>query len=126
MAPAADAPLEAWRAAVDAAAAQLEQQSNRQENLELLKKYGSAAWRAHNEQVGREKEYLAQQLAAQRQANDTLNRKRKAGQVAVAGDLQALQNGFYALAEKNRTIQRACDELQAQLDAQQPNKQQKS
>ena len=44
-----DSDVEAWKAARDNAQAQLEHQHTRIMNLELMSKYGTNAWRQHNE-----------------------------------------------------------------------------
>jgi len=121
--PAPEAPLDTWRGAVDQAAIQLELQGTRQMNLELLKKYGSAAWRLHNEQLQAVKSSLASAVDEVRSGSESLNRKRKAEQVAVGSDLALLDSAFYSLVQKNHQIELACQQLQTQIDAQPKAKQ---
>lgn len=112
-----DAQIAAWRSAVDNAQAQLEHQSNRSVNLELLRKFGANAWKAHNEQLTAVRAALSDSLDAARLQVETINRKRKAEQVALGGDLELIENGFFALVGKNHEIEAACLRLQHQIDA---------
>jgi pre-mRNA-splicing factor SPF27 len=114
--PAPDAPLDAWRGAVDQAAIQLEMQGTRQANLELLKRYGAAAWRVHNEQLQSVKASLNASVEAMRDGSAQLNRKRKAEQVAVGADLSLLDNAFLQLVHKNHQIEFACQQLQSKVE----------
>ena len=75
--------VSAWRAAVDNAYAQLEHQYNRLLNLELLLKYGPAAWRAHNEALGSHATRLGAALEATRRDVEATNRERKLQQTAA-------------------------------------------
>ena len=109
--------IAAWRSAVDNAQSQLEHQSNRSVNLELLRKFGAGAWKMHNEQLGGVRDSLAQSLEEVKAQIEGVNRKRKSEQVALGSDLALLQNGFHALVDKNHQIEAACMQLQRELES---------
>ncbi len=94
--------------AIERAHIQLELQLNRIENLELLKKFGSQAWKMHNEDTLTAKSLAAAQLAAVKRETEAVNRKRKADQTAVAPTLKSLEAEFYDLSAKNMEIEAAC------------------
>ena len=109
------AQVSAWRAAVDNAQAQVEHQQNRAVNLELLKKFGASAWKAHNQQLTCVRASLSQSLDEAKAQVEQINRKRKSEQLAVGEDLTLLENGFYNLVWKNHEIQLACSQLEQQM-----------
>jgi pre-mRNA-splicing factor SPF27 len=107
----------AWRAALDNAHAQLEQQHNRLLNLELLLKFGPTTWRAHNEALAAYVARLQAALAATRAAIDDLNRERKLQQTAAGRELRALQDDYMSLLRKNAEIEAACRALEGEGEA---------
>jgi len=108
--------IDAWKEAIDNAQAQMEHQRNRALNLELLKKYGAAAWRTHNEQLTHLKEKLTSSLSSVQSSIESINRKRKSEQVTLGNDLQLLHNGVLHLTHKNHEIEAACWKLRQQLE----------
>lgn len=119
------ADLHAWQSAICNAQAQLEHQSNRSANLELLKKYGAAAWRVSNEQLTALRNNLATSLENVKGQIESLNRKRKSEQVQAGSDFALLENGYYSLIWKNHEIELACSQLQTKVEGEQTKKQQK-
>ena len=104
---------EAWQAALDNARAQLEHQSLRIQNLELLGKYGANSWLAHNRSleaacVQQEKE--GARLAA---ALSDLHKTRKVQQTAAGLELRKMEAEWRALVAQNAAIEAACAELVA-------------
>nr|WJH19496.1 Spliceosome-associated protein SPF 27 [Euglena gracilis] len=104
-----------WREAVSNAYAQLEHQSLRIINLDLLNKHGKSAWLRHNQYLEAQQEPLA---AAQRQLKrkiDEVNRSRKSLQVGAAHKLRQLEETWRQLVEKNVELQLECDRLQRRI-----------
>jgi len=90
--------------------------SLRIENLELLSQYGSAAWKVHNETLTR---ILAQQqkkLMDIKKEIQEINWKRKTEQTKAGGELQHLEQSWVGLVSKNYEIERACAELEAEME----------
>ena len=100
--------LTAWQKSVENAQSQLEHQSNRITNLELLQKYGANAWRAHlnaveaaNSSVSRLNDNLGAEIEA-------TNRKRKLDQTKVGPTLTKLEGEWAAAVRKNIEIESVC------------------
>jgi len=107
--------LDAWIKAVQNAQAQLEMQTERLINLELMKKYGANAWKAYNEQLVQMKQGLSNAIAQQRSQSEQVNRKRKADQMTAKPTLENLEFQFYELANKNNDIETVCWALEREL-----------
>lgn len=108
--------ITSWTEAVENSMAQLEHQAERIENLELLSKYGSASWRIHNETLTR---ILAQQqkkLTDIKKEIQEVNWQRKTEQTKAGEQLQHLEQSWVGLVTKNYEIERACAELEAELE----------
>lgn len=112
--PAGEDPVE-WRKAIENAQAQLEHQTNRAVNLELLKKFGATKWKIHNEQVAQLKTKLAAELEEAKSRVEQINRKRKTEQVAAGQELSQLEHGYYDLVYKNHQIETANWQLEKKL-----------
>mmetsp|Transcript_34414 Transcript_34414/g.90558 ORF Transcript_34414/g.90558 Transcript_34414/m.90558 type:complete len:224 (-) Transcript_34414:328-999(-) len=104
----------AWQRAVDNAQAQLEHQSTRIGNLELLQQHGAHLWRAHlstldgaTSQMSRAEADLAAQI-------ELVNRKRKADQLAAGPRLVALEAEWVGAVKKNLEIEAQCLHLEAE------------
>lgn len=104
----------AWRQAISNAESQLEHQSNRVDNLELLQLHGPAAWRAHLAQlegmaacVESEREVLKAQI-------ETVNRTRKYEQLEAVKKLRFLESEWLESVQKNRMIESAIARVQAE------------
>lgn len=110
----------AWKRALDNAHSQLEHQYNRLVNLELLKKYGATVWSVHNTVLEAHSNRLEQEAADVGQRIDQINRERKLQQTAVGQELADLQAEWRALVAKNRQIELACGELEAEIKLLQP------
>lgn len=115
--PAAGAGVEAWQAAVDNATAQLGHQGLRIQNLELLGRYGPAAWQAHvrslETALGRAKREL-KELDDQVTA---VNQTRAVRQRAVGAELARMEAEWRAEVAKCAEIEAACEAMERQLEA---------
>jgi len=107
----------AWERAVANAQAQLEHQSTRLENLELLQKHGANLWRVHlnaleaaNGRLEGEQAELVAQIAE-------LNRKRKADQVEVGPKLARLESDWVNAVKKNLQIEGHVSVMKAECEA---------
>mmetsp|Transcript_19379 Transcript_19379/g.41933 ORF Transcript_19379/g.41933 Transcript_19379/m.41933 type:complete len:260 (+) Transcript_19379:104-883(+) len=105
----------AWKSAVDNAAAQLEHQTNRILNLELMLKYGDNVWRAQalSDEAGVKR--VEAQLAETKKAIDALNKERKLQQQAAGSELRRAEAEYYELVYKNIAIESACDRLEEEI-----------
>ncbi|CAH3162670.1 unnamed protein product [Porites evermanni] len=115
--------ITSWTEAVDNSMAQLEHQAERIENLELLSQYGGAAWKIHNETLTR---ILAQQqkkLMDIKKEIQEINWQRKTEQTKAGEQLQHLEQSWVGLVSKNYEIERACAELEAEIERLKPQHQ---
>ncbi|KAJ2780125.1 hypothetical protein H4R18_003629 [Coemansia javaensis] len=111
-----DGDVDAWRRAADNAAAQLEHQGARQENLELLQRFGANAWRLGNYQ----KEALLRSIeaATQRCRSEGMdaNRARKREQTEAAARLRDLEARWSEGVRQCVEIQVASDQLRREIE----------
>ncbi|XP_065842265.1 pre-mRNA-splicing factor SPF27-like [Oscarella lobularis] len=107
--------IRAWTESVNNSAAQLEHQATRIVNLELLAKYGAAAWKMHNESLQRMVEQQQKQLQALRSQIQEMNWQRKEEQTKAGAELQQLEYSWYELVRKNIEIEKAVCELEQQI-----------
>ncbi|XP_072168772.1 pre-mRNA-splicing factor SPF27-like [Diadema setosum] len=108
--------ITAWTECVENSMAQLEHQAERVINLELLQKFGSRAWRAHNETLVKMVDSTQRQLQDVRKQIQEVNWKRKNKQTASGPELTRLQESWAGLVTKNYEIERACLELEYDID----------
>lgn len=102
----------AWHEAVDNSRAQLEHQSVRALNLELMLEYGCEAWKAHLEIFAAlQAKALAAQQGLRRDIQDA-NWQRKSKQTATGERLRTLEAQWVALVSKNYEIEQACAKLE--------------
>ena len=104
----------AWRRAVENAEAQLEHQSTRLINLELLQKHGTNAWLAHLNSLGVANSALAAVRSDLTGQIQLVNRKRKAEQVEVGPHLARLESEWVGAVKKNLEIEATCLRLEAE------------
>jgi pre-mRNA-splicing factor SPF27 len=96
-----------WDAALRNSSIQLAQQDLRMSNVELLKQYGSNAWRLHNfQQEAFLKEFTTDEQA-RREETTAINRKRKEAQVKVGNDgkLGTLERRWAELISNNLQVE---------------------
>lgn len=104
----------AWQRAVDNAQAQLEHQSNRLVNLELLQKHGANLWRLNLQGLEAASARLEREQSAVGAEIEALNRKRKADQTEVGPKLACLEAEWVAAVKKNMQIEAATQRLEAE------------
>ncbi|XP_038079225.1 pre-mRNA-splicing factor SPF27-like [Patiria miniata] len=106
----------AWNESVENSMAQLEHQAERIANLELLSKFGSQAWRVYNDLLVRMVEHAQSQLQQIRKQIQELNWQRKTKQKSAGDALKNLEESWTGLVAKNYEIERACLELEQEVD----------
>jgi len=109
--------LEAWKAAVDNSKAQLESQTLRLFNLELLQKFGANAWRVHNYQLEGYQKQLQRVLDDQKALVTELNKQRKFEQTQAAGSLSSLESRWTELISQTVQVEVACAALDQEVVA---------
>eukprot|EP00731_Ephydatia_muelleri_P014705 Em0008g425a len=108
--------LAAWQEAVDNSMAQLEHQVGRITNLELLSQYSVNEWKLHNGFLTQMVEHEQRKLKQLRGKVQEVNWQRKTEQAAAGAQLQTLSNHWNALVHKNFEIEKACVELEKELE----------
>ncbi|XP_071841276.1 pre-mRNA-splicing factor SPF27-like [Apostichopus japonicus] len=106
----------AWTECVENSMAQLEHQAERVANLELLSKYGSLTWRIHNDLLTKMLDCAQKQLQALRKQIQEINWNRKNDQMEAGKTLKVLQESWVKLVTKNYEIERACQDLEQELE----------
>jgi len=107
--------LSAWQESVENSYAQLEHQSVRALNLELMIEFGCESWKDFLEVA------VAQQVKAQNLLQETkkeiqdINWQRKAKQTQAGEKLRALEVQWVMLVSKNYEIEQACAKFEEQV-----------
>jgi pre-mRNA-splicing factor SPF27 len=107
--------LSAWQESVDNSMAQLEHQSIRAMNLELMLKYGCETWKAYLEVI------LAMQAKAQKTLQELkkdiqdVNWQRKSKQTKCGENLKSLEAKWVMLVSKNYEIEQAIANLEEKV-----------
>jgi len=109
--------VESWEDALKMTKHQLLYQTNRLENLELLKLYGANAWRLHNESLNQIEQQLQNTLNELRQEIEQTNWQRKRAQTEIGNRLTQLESEWHELVFKNFEIEKACIKLEEQITA---------
>jgi len=107
--------LKKWQQARDNAQAQLEHQHTRIMNLELMSKYGTNAWRKHNEALVGTKKYMESLLQTEREEVEKINSKRKMDQVKQQLTITTQQQKYYETIHQNMQLEVACASLERDL-----------
>lgn len=108
--------LSAWQESVENSMAQLEHQSVRAVNLELMLEFGCDAWKEYLEIV------VSQQVKAQSLLQDIkkeiqdVNWQRKSKQTQAGEKLRALEAQWVMLVSKNYEIEQACAKLEETVE----------
>jgi cysteinyl-tRNA synthetase len=84
-------------------------------NLELMAKFGSTAWRVHNEFLQKMIEQEQRQLQSLRMQIQEINWQRKRDQRKAGADIQQLEHTWFTLVSKNFEIERAIADLERQI-----------
>jgi len=98
----------AWTAAVLNAQTQLQHQTDRLINLELMKKFGGTVWKSYNDHILALQQSIDAMVVKARKDIDAINRKRKTAQVSMASQLQQLETQWFELTARNHEIETAC------------------
>ncbi|RWS01891.1 pre-mRNA-splicing factor SPF27-like protein [Dinothrombium tinctorium] len=105
----------AWNEAVENSMAQLEHQYVRICNLELMSKYGAAAWKAYNTVLVQMMQTANQRLQDLRKQIQEINWKRKNSQTLAGEKLKTLADKWVSLVSKNYEIERVCVEIENEI-----------
>ncbi|KAJ7526186.1 hypothetical protein O6H91_17G086100 [Diphasiastrum complanatum] len=103
--------VNAWKHALHNAESQLQHQTIRVENLELMLKYGANAWKVHNQHLEAFHSRLQAITRDYAHSIESINRERKLNQQAAAAELGRLEVQWKELSQKNLDIESACLEL---------------
>ncbi|KNC75996.1 hypothetical protein SARC_11493 [Sphaeroforma arctica JP610] len=106
---------DAWRAATDHVATQLEMQHDRIINLELLIKYGKTAWLEHTKELELVKDTAQTQLEKITDDLEELNGTRAAEQQDAGMRLLDLQAQLTTFLDQKLEVQKACYTLEREL-----------
>ncbi|XP_033119876.1 pre-mRNA-splicing factor SPF27-like [Anneissia japonica] len=108
--------ITAWNECVDNSMAQLEHQSARIANLELMSRYGANAWKLHNEILVKVLDSAQKIQQALRKRIQEINWKRKNDQIVAGRELRQLEESWISLVAKNYEIERVCMELEQEVE----------
>ncbi|SAM80622.1 uncharacterized protein UBRO_02497 [Ustilago bromivora] len=111
------APLEAWKTAVNSAHAQLGHMDVRLKNVELMKKYGSNAWRLSNFQQEQDVRLLSEQVDAIKGETNEINRLRQKDQTEAGSKLATLEKRWTELISRGLQLEVANITRQSEIDA---------
>jgi pre-mRNA-splicing factor SPF27 len=103
-----DRDIEEWRKARDNARAQLEHQSTRILNLELLSKYGPNAWRTYGKDLEGTLGFLKSTREKIDKVVEDVNSTRKEQQMDVQPKLLSQKRKYVDLVDKNMQLEYAC------------------
>jgi len=109
--------VESWEEALKMTKHQLLYQTNRLENLELLKLYGANSWRLHNELLVHTENQLQTTVNQLKQEIEQINWQRKRTQTEAGARLHQLEQEWDELISKNLEIEKACIKLEEQISA---------
>ena len=105
----------AWTECVENSQAQLEHQSLRIQNLELMSIYGAEAWKMYNNILVQMIDQAQKQLVQLRKQIQEINWQRKNEQGIAGAKLKSLEESWVGLVSKNYEIERACAELEHEI-----------
>lgn len=105
----------AWQQAIHNAQSQLEHQTNRLDNLELLQQHGAGCWRAHLLHLEGMVASMQKEHDALQAQTSAVNKARKYEQLEAAKKLRAFENEWLEAVQKNRQIEAATARVDAEL-----------
>ncbi|CAG0882135.1 unnamed protein product [Darwinula stevensoni] len=106
--------IQAWTECVENSQAQLEHQSTRIYNLELMLEYGCESWRVYNDTLLQLLTSAQKQLQTLRKEIQEVNWKRKNLQMQVGEELERLESTWVGLVSKNYEIELALSQMEQQ------------
>ena len=107
--------LAAWNESVANSQAQLEHQTNRILNLQVMSAYGAEAWKTYNKVLERTFQRSQKQLVDFRRQIQENNYERKKAQLDAGQKLGHLETNWVGLVSKNYEIEQACVELEKKI-----------
>jgi len=108
--------ISAWTDCLKNSMAQLQHQSERVANLDLLSQYGTDSWRSHCEILQRMFEAQQRKHAEIKRRIQEINWERKSDQKKAGSDLQHLEESWIGLVSKNYEIERAIVETEKEVE----------
>jgi len=107
--------MSAWADAVANSMAQLQHQSVRIDNLELMQRLGSEGWKQHNHVLTQMQSNAQKSLQELRRQIQEVNWFRKSSQTAAGDQIKHLESEWVSLVAKNYEIERQCLQLECQI-----------
>ncbi|KAG1706992.1 Pre-mRNA-splicing factor SPF27 [Nymphon striatum] len=114
--------IAAWTECVDNSMAQLEHQATRINNLDLMACYGCEAWKVYNGIIHQMVQQAQAKLQEMKKNIQDINWNRKNDQGEAGKKLQNLEESWVGLVSKNYEIERACVELESELNVHEKEK----
>lgn len=108
--------VEAWQRCLDNSHAQLENQSIRLANLEVMSVFGVEAWKQALSHFTKQNQLLRTMHDRLTKEIQETNLRRKNSQLAAGEKIHSLEQSWVALISKNYEIEKACGQLQAQIE----------
>jgi len=108
---------EEWQEALELSKVQQQYQTNRIENLELLKIYGANSWRLYNEHLIYTEKQLQKTVSELKNEIEQINWQRKKEQNEAGEKIKQLDGVWKELVQKNIQIEKACSKLEEQIAA---------
>jgi pre-mRNA-splicing factor SPF27 len=105
----------AWRRAISNAKSQLEHQTVRADNAELLRDYGPAHMQQYIRYLEGAKVDVAGRHDDLKRKIEDINKSRKTEQLAAGTRLQGLEQKWKDLVFNNRQIEQSCEDLEADI-----------
>ncbi|KAK2148718.1 hypothetical protein LSH36_486g03016 [Paralvinella palmiformis] len=116
----------AWMECVENSQAQLEHQALRIANLELMSQYGADSWKMYNDVLQKMVSSSQKQLVEIRKQIQDINWRRKGEQSEAGSKLKQLEESWVGLVSKNYEIERACVDLENEIEMLQQKKKQRA
>ncbi|CAM1323288.1 BCAS2 (predicted) [Pycnogonum litorale] len=113
--------IAAWSECFENSMAQLEHQSTRITNLELMSRFGCEGWKVYNAVLYEMLQQAQKQLQQLKKQIQEINWARKTSQTEAGKELQNLEESWVGLVSKNYEIERACVELEMEINNEQQN-----
>lgn len=107
--------LSLWRAAMDRNIVAAAAMNSREENLELLKQYGTNAWSMHVFQLEQSLKLIEEELLQTRRETEQINIARKRSQLQAGQELTRLDEKWRSLVSGNIEVNVACALLEQEL-----------
>lgn len=106
-----------WNESVDNSMAQLEHQSVRIDNLEIMLRYGAEGWKQYNEILQQMLSNAQKKLMDLRKQIQEVNWFRKRSQTSAGEKIKNLESEWVSLVSKNYEIERQCLQLELEIAA---------